>query len=76
MLYRWCGWRRLECWCVTLVEAGFDLAYGVRSKGDAHEGSDCLGLGVWWLALSCGLGSRRGDEIEWGNRLVEIVRWV
>ena len=40
---------------MTLVEAGFDLAYGMRGKGDAHEGSDCLGLGVWWLALSWGL---------------------
>ena len=36
---------------------GFDFAYGVGSEGYAHEGSDCLGLGVSWGALSFALGS-------------------
>ena len=48
-------WDGVVCW-YGMLETGFELAYGVGGKFDAHEGRDLLwlGLGGSWNGLgSC-----------------------
>ena len=62
----WKKWRNLllmvVTWCISLVEAGLNLAYGMGCKLDVHKGWDFLGSrrgwkewrGCGWLMIGLG----------------------